>query len=429
MTMSEMVTCERARWVALLCAAVLVGCGGSSNRDRDAGDAQAPLDVRADAQSDGGAGAAGATDTSSDRPPDSPTADAAGSDASAMSSESYVAALSGAQEVPSFVTSATGAATFTYAPATRSLSWTLTHDVTTATAAAIYTGGAGEAGSAPIALATSSPSSGMATLTSLQEADLRLGHLNINVQSGAAPGGEIRGQILRPGETLWVARLNGPEETPPTTTATGTAAFSLIVNSAHTSGHYRVTTSVIPLVGHIHPGLAGIAGDPLITMTFVGSTAEADIPFDDATFQALDQAGLYANVHTVDSLTGPIRGQILRPGERLFVALMSGANEVPATTTTATGAVQFVLDYSATTVRYRSQITGLADATSALVLQAPVGMAGPQIATLTLIGLNPSGTWAVTLTDVDNLRASLYYLDIRSTAHPSGEIRGQITPR
>jgi len=39
------------------------------------------------------------------------------------------------------------------------------------------------------------------------------------------------------------------------------------------------------------------------------------------------------------------------------------------------------------------------------------------------------GTWAVSPGDIDNLRASVYYLDIHSTYQPAGEIRGQISPR
>ena len=48
---------------------------------------------------------------------------------------------------------------------------------------------------------------------------------------------------------------------------------------------------------------------------------------------------------------------------------------------------------------------------------------------LKLVGINPIGTRAVTSTDVANLQASTYYVDVHSSLHPEGEIRGQIVPR
>jgi hypothetical protein len=380
-------------------------------------------------------------------------------------------------------------------------------------------------------------------LDGLQEADLRLGHLYINVQSGAAPAGEIRGQILRPGESLWVARLTGAEQVPANPSA-GTGAMSLIVNSAHTSAHYRLVTSLVPAGGHIHTGVAGVVGTPLTTLTFTGATSEADLAFTAADFTALDQTLLYANVHTtafldgeirgqllragsrffvskmtgdqevppvsstgagnaslaVDyrsamvryavstSLTptmahihpgiagvsnppiltftnlgavfagtgaltqpqvealgagrlytnihtaafqgGEIRGQLLRAGERLFAAGLSGGNEVPPVNSAATGAMQLVLNAAAGSLRYESAVTGLGDATAAFMVNGPAGTAGgTPVATLTLVGTNPTGTLAVSATDVTNLQASRYHVDIHSSLHPEGEIRGQILPR
>jgi hypothetical protein len=384
---------------------------------------------------------------------------------------------------------------------------------------------------------------GSTTLTAQQEADLRLGHLYLDVHSSAAPTGEIRGQILRPGDTLWVARLTGAEEVPANQSAES-GAMSMIVNGVHTSAHYRLVTSLAPTQGHLHTGIAGVPGTPLVTFTFVGSLTEADVAIGAAEFTALDQTRIYANVHStlfpngeirgqllrpgstlfvskmtgaqevppvtstgtgiasvavdyrsptvryavgtslaptmahihpgiagvasapiltfsnpgasfagtgtltaaqIDDLgagrlytnvhttafpNGEIRGQLLRPGEQLLAAALSGSNEVPPVASTATGAMQLVLNAAATALRYQSVVTGLGDATSAFMLNGPAGVAGGSpVATLTVVGMNPIGTLPVTVADVTNLMASTYYVDIHSSLHPEGEIRGQIMPR
>jgi hypothetical protein len=270
---------------------------------------------------------------------------------------------------------------------------------------------------------------GSVALDGLQEADLRLGHFYIDVHSAAALGGEIRGQILRPGETLWVAKLTGAQEVPANASA-GTGAMSLIVNSAHTSAHYRAVTSLAPAGGHIHTGVAGVIGTLITALTFVGATSEADLPIAAADFSALDRALLYANVHTTAFPNGEIRGQLLRAGERLFAASLSGGNEVPPVNSAASGAMQLVLNAAAASLRYESAVTGLGDATSVFMVNGPAGTAGgTPVATLTLVGTNPTGTQAVTASDLTNLQASRYYVDIHSSLHPEGEIRGQIVPR
>lgn len=508
------------------------------------GDVPAPGDGGADARSDAGGDTNPPPDGGADLPADL-GGDSTGGSLDAGPPESYVAALTGAEQVPPVGTAASGSATLSYDPATHVLSWTLTHSIAAATGAHIHTGGGGETGIAATAtLGVATSTTGSAMLEPLQEADLRLGHLYLDVHSSSAPDGEIRGQILRPGETLWVARLTGAEEVPSNHSA-GTAAMSLIVNSAHSSAHYRLlATSLVPTGGHIHTGVAGVAGAIFTTFTFVGATSEADVAIAAADFSALDQTQLYANVHSalftngeirgqllragssffvsrmtgdqevpavsstgtgsasvavdyrsttvryavstslvptmahihpgiagvanspiltftnlgatfagtgtltqpqLDALVagrlytnihtaaspgGEIRGQLLRPGERLFAAALSGANEVPPVSSAATGAMQLILDAAATSLRYESAVTGLGDATSAFLVNGPAGTAGgTPVATLTLVGINPIGTRAVTSTDVTNLQTSMYYVDVHSSLHPEGEIRGQIVPR
>ena len=52
---------------------------------------------------------------------------------------------------------------------------------------------------------------------------------------------------------------------------------------------------------------------------------------------------LYLNIHSTAFGGGEIRGQVIRPNEQLFRATLNGASEVPAVTTTATGASNYSL--------------------------------------------------------------------------------------
>jgi len=456
--------------------------------------------------------------------------------------ETYVAQLSGAEEVPVVSTASSGTVNFTYNPTTRALTWMITHTVTTPTGAHIHTAGAGENGGVTVTLTMATGSSGMATLTVAQETDLRLGHFYVNVHTAVNPGGEVRGQVLRPGESLYVATLTGSQEVPANRSA-ATGVASVIVNAARTSWHFRANTSLTPTAAHIHSAIAGVNGGVLYSLGTAGMLMEGNQAITAADFTALDNTALYVNAHTaafpggeirgqllragselfvanltgaqenppvttsltgnssvaldyrssnvryalvttatatavhihraiggingavvlpyagttsplfgmgvlpageVDALRiaqlyvnvhtaanpgGELRGQLIRPGEQLFVAIMSGANEVPPVTTTAGGATQMVLNAAGTSLAYQSVITMLAAATASHIHNAPAGTNGAVVYALTLVGVAPTGTQAITATEEMNLAMSRYYVNIHTTTNPGGELRGQLVQR
>lgn len=93
-----------------------------------------------------------------------------------------------------------GAGTFTYDPATHTLTYNVTHEGLTGPAMAAHIHGPADAGAnagvvVPFAAAVS-PISGTATLTDAQAAELQAGKYYVNVHTAANRGGEIRGQIV-----------------------------------------------------------------------------------------------------------------------------------------------------------------------------------------------------------------------------------------
>ena len=338
----------------------------------------------------------------------------------------FIATLSGAQEVPPVATSASGSATFTLSADRTQLAYHVTHDVVGGTASHIHLAAAGENGAvihpfAPFA----TDMSGTLTITSSDADNLAQGRLYVNVHSTANPGGEIRGQILRPGDTLWVAHLTGGQETP-AITSTGTGSAALILDGTGTSLRYHVTTTGLTLTNaHIHKAIATIAGGVLYPLTPLGATIDGTVAVTSADAQDLADGHLYVNVHTAAHPGGELRGQLMLPGEVLYSATLDGANEVPPVTTSATGGAQFILDPAGTMLRYEAGFTGLT-ATASHIHTGAAGSNGAVVYPLTLTAAGAKGTQAVTAADITSLDAAGYYINAHTAANPGGEIRGQI---
>jgi hypothetical protein len=119
---------------------------------------------------------------------------------------------------------------------------------------------------------------------------------------------------------------------------------------------------------------------------------------------------------------------------------LSGTQEVPAVTTSASGSTDVSVSYSkcppATASNYcptvyGSVVTAGIKGTAAHIHQGAAGQNGPVVVTLTKVDDNtwlvPSG---VTLTDAqyDAYWAGLLYVNVHSDANKGGEIRAQLKP-
>ena len=107
---------------------------------------------------------------------------------------------------------------------------------------------------------------------------------------------------------------------------------------------------------------------------------------------------------------------------------LAGANEVPAVTTSASGAgtISIAADGS---VSGSITVTGIA-ATAGHIHQGAVGINGPVIVPFTQNGNTftaPPGA-KLTETQMAAYRAGNLYVNVHSAAHPGGEIRAQLKP-
>ena len=127
----------------------------------------------------------------------------------------------------------------------------------------------------------------------------------------------------------------------------------------------------------------------------------------------------------------------------LYGAFLTGANQVPPVKTSAAGAALFRLDARRRLVDYWLFVADIANVREAHIHKGPPDLNGNVVAYLfgpvedpvSTTGLLRSGTlraedliWP--LTDIASLReqmeAANVYVNVHTTAHPSGEIRGQI---
>lgn len=371
----------------------------------------------------------------------------------------FQAVLSGTNEVPSTTSNATGRMVIVLDNDFKTAHWRLmVSDILTPTAAHIHIGEPGVAGPIVFPLYTGggnfgagSPISGTLTLTPNQIVDLGMGRYYVNVHTAAHPTGEIRGQLL-PFSKLpldFSAPMDGIQETPPvSTTATGQANFRLNFGSLNLDYTISVSNIISITAAHIHLGLPGKPG-PIVFPLYTGSGTfdsthplSGSITLNSENLLDLLTGYYYVNVHTTAHPTGEIRGQIgpveapvhtNQRGFRVFTTMLSGTNEVPTVTTSASGRAEVVLSKDESKITYRVAVSGNITPTTATINMGAPGSNGPVLFTLFSgsgefgPGHTLKGSLPVTAEQAAALVAGNTYVNITTAAHPDGELRGQLT--
>jgi hypothetical protein len=139
----------------------------------------------------------------------------------------------------------------------------------------------------------------------------------------------------------------------------------------------------------------------------------------------LQHARFYLNVVTAANQAGELRGQLLAPGETLFMGVLSGMNEVPPVPSQATGGAQFILSPDQMTLRYEADVNGIIP-TSAEIDNAPRGQNGPMLYQLTLAQQNVLGQVSMTSGNLPKLTGGNVYINVRTASYSSGELRTQL---
>jgi hypothetical protein len=389
----------------------------------------------------------------------------------------FVSRLSGAQEVPEVITSASGQAVFQLTRDRMALTYEVVFEGIApedVLAAHLHVGPATFNGPVVFFLADGPTPSATLRGTLRPEdllpredvgvltfddfvAALEAGEVYVNIHTLNFPDGEIRGQIDAP--IALAAFLDGAQEVPAVESlASGSAALTL-------SADRQTLRYVVDLQGlassdilqaHLHVAPRGFNGPVVLflarqnpTLPLRGELTAADlIPNPDAGItdfasfvEALLAGDVYVNVHTEDHPSGEIRGQVAGPES--FPALLDGAQEVDPVATEASGRAQVRLDAERSELRFALTVSGIepADIEQAHIHVAPRGFNGPVIftlaggpfaglrmGTLTAADLMPNAPAGIeTFADfIEALRAGDAYVNVHTVAHPSGEVRGQL---
>jgi hypothetical protein len=138
----------------------------------------------------------------------------------------------------------------------------------------------------------------------------------VNVHNAEFPDGAIRGQLGEPPVVLF-AELDGTSEVPgpgdPDGSGSADVSFPMPDQVCYFIGYGGIGT---PTAAHIHSGLVGEAGPPIVTFDMSTATdefVEACVTGQDpAVLEAIiaDPASYYLNIHTGEFPDGAIRGQL-----------------------------------------------------------------------------------------------------------------------
>ena len=350
----------------------------------------------------------------------------------------YNVNLSGSQEVPAVTTMSMATAVVEIDEDLPAFSVSVdVSGLTDVTGVHVHDGGIGMNG--PVAFPLTDAGNGTYVLaeTNISPSNLDAltsGEWYLNVHTTANPNGEVRGQIVPDTTAVVTFSLSGSQEVPAVDTMAMGSGYALFDTTNNNVSLVAVTTIENATMAHIHTGFAGENGDVLVGLVESESTAgvwmtDGSIALDEATATQLLAGGHYVNVHTAANTGGEIRGQITPDNIEVYGIIANGLQEVPAVTTTASGAGAFTLNTSTGALSGSVTITGMT-ANMAHIHEGEMGVNGDVLIGLTAGG---SGMWSVpantTLTaeQMNVMADGGLYTNFHSDAFPSGEIRGQIT--
>ena len=226
----------------------------------------------------------------------------------------------------------------------------------------------------------------------------------------------------------YVAALSGNQENPPVaTTASGSGTFTL---SDPDGGSYSLTWSVmhdaaLPQMAHIHAGWATQNGGVLQDLGAAASPITGSAAVSNSIAQSIATGATYVNVHTTAHPTGELRGQILKQNQLLWTAVLSGAEAQPPVVGADAGSFAVIIDPATATATYQGFWANTA-ATDAGIYQGGPLANGALVQPLNLTPGGAAGSFPIAGLGIGD---GGFYVSVQTAANPSGEIRGQLTPK
>jgi len=361
--------------------------------------------------------------------------------------------LSGYEVSPAVNTAGVGQADITVNDQTGVLSGTLTVMGLQGapTVAHIHDGAAGTNGGVILALDSDINRPFVFTVpanTTLSAGDLAKllgGQTYLQVHSAAHTAGEVRGQILP--TTSNISRvavpLSGQEVSTAVNTA-GTGKGVLLIDSSTGDVFGAVSTRNLQgaaTAGHLHSGAPGTNGAVMVILSQDGNDSNLFTVPASTTLNATDLASLlagntYLQIHSAAHATGEVRGQALLEGGAINRIEVPLSGEEVSTAVNTTGAGKGVLLVNNTTgdvfgALSTNNLQGTA--TAAHIHDGAPGINGAVMVILSQDSsdtnlYNVPASTTLSSSDLATLMAGNSYLQVHSTQHTTGEVRGQVLP-
>ena len=341
------------------------------------------------------------------------------------------ARLSAAQEVPAVNTKAKGLVTFTLEEDYKTLTIYGVFDSLSGpvTNCHFHTGGFGVNGGVVLnllPLVKGNQISGQVTVTKAILAAINGYGIYINVHTAANPNGEMRGQINYENDLHFIAVMTGANEVPAVTTA-GLGLASVILSQSKLEYKILVTGLSGPITAaHIHFGVAGKAGNIAYPLTFSGNSLIGTLDVNGNFIDSLYSTRTYVNIHTAANPNGEIRAQIGFATQVAFDAYATGADEVPATTSTGKALAIGWMSPELDSMNYLAIFDSIVP-TNAHFHTGIAGANGGVIYTFTpIVGVNGyMGRVGIKPDTLSKILRGGIYLNLHTAANLNGEIRGQ----
>lgn len=277
----------------------------------------------------------------------------------------------------------------------------------------------------------------------------------VNIHSSESPGGEIRGQLIPEAPINFTAPLTSSQQIS-TALSTGYGALKgeLRGNLLTISGTVNNLSSPIATEiaggGHLHialPGSNGSVAFPLV-LNISEDRMSAKIWPDSNRFELSEEQiqqvrgrEFYANIHTEKYNSGEVRGQLLFDASIYGASVLSGSQQSPPVWSNGKGLVLAEMRGNAAILS--GSFSGLTSSVDTSILggahihQEMAGKNGGVVSPVTLSldstalsGKILPGNNGYLITDgmIDTLLDRGMYINVHSLNHGGGEIRGQILP-
>jgi hypothetical protein len=364
----------------------------------------------------------------------------------------FQAILTGAQQVPGVTAVARGIGTVVLNAAENEITVNLSFQDLTGIPSAAHIHGAAAvgvnagvlfdfSGVVPAATAGTMPAQ-VISVSSTQVNELKTGQYYFNIHTAAFGGGEIRGQIIAAPPERYSARLNALQQVPAAAT-TATGAGIVLLNATETQITVDLSftgLSSAAMAAHIHgPAAAGANAGVLFNFSGVPAATAGSMPtqafaITPGQVAQLKAGQFYFNIHTGSFPDGEIRGQIGLAPVVLFSATLNGNQQVPSVSSSGTGTGTVLLNRAETLIYVDLNFSGLTSPVTAAHIHgaATVGANAGVLfdfsgaASGATSGAIPTQTFTITPTQVDQLKAGLFYFNIHTSSFGGGEIRGQL---